>query len=79
MGPAFCYTLCITGLPNAGNAKDQMTPAARLQAAIDILGIASDQPLERLAKAFWRERRYAGGGDRRAVGEMLFAIARNRA
>ena len=56
-----------------------MTPAARLQAAIDILGIASDQPLERLAKAFWRERRYAGGGDRRAVGEMLFAIARGRA
>ncbi len=56
-----------------------MTPAARLQAAIDILGIASDQPLERLAKAFWRERRYAGGGDRRAVGEMLFTIARNRA
>lgn len=59
-----------------------MTPAARLQAAIEILeavitaaregGAAADTLVQR----YFQTRRYAGGGDRRAVRELVFGAIR---
>jgi 16S rRNA (cytosine967-C5)-methyltransferase len=58
-----------------------MTPAARTQAAIDILaGLAgTQQPVDRYLKDFFRARRYAGSKDRRAVSELVFEVMRHRA
>ncbi len=59
-----------------------MTPAARLQAAIEVLdevvaaasggGAAADTLLQR----YFQTRRYAGSGDRRAVRELAYAAIR---
>ncbi|NIJ07055.1 16S rRNA (cytosine967-C5)-methyltransferase [Sphingomonas vulcanisoli] len=59
-----------------------MTPAARLQAAIEIVdavigaaragGAAADTLIQR----YFRERRYAGSKDRRAVRELVYAAIR---
>ena len=48
-----------------------MTPAARVQMAIEILdGLESTaQPTDRFLKAWFRTRRFAGSGDRRAIAE----------
>jgi 16S rRNA (cytosine967-C5)-methyltransferase len=58
-----------------------MTPAARLQAAIDILaGLEqTQQPVDRYLRDFFKARRYAGSKDRRAIGERVFDILRHRA
>jgi 16S rRNA (cytosine967-C5)-methyltransferase len=58
-----------------------MTPAARLQAAIDILAALeqSQQPVDRYLKDFFRTRRYAGSKDRRAITERVYDIYRQRA
>jgi 16S rRNA (cytosine967-C5)-methyltransferase len=58
-----------------------MTPAARTQAAIDILAglAATQQPVDRYLKDFFRARRYAGSKDRRAIGECVFEAIRRRA
>lgn len=58
-----------------------MTPAARLQMTIEILAAmeATRQPLDRFLKHWFRQRRFAGSGDRRAIAETLFAIQRSRA
>lgn len=58
-----------------------MTPAARLQAVIDILDAmqATSQPLDRFLRDWFRARRYAGSKDRRAIGERIFTIQRHRA
>ena len=58
-----------------------MTPAARLQAAIDILaGLEqTQQPVDRYLKDFFKARRYAGSKDRRAIGERVFEVLRHRA
>ena len=58
-----------------------MTPAARLQMAIDILeGLATTgQPTDRFLKAWFRGRRFAGSGDRRAIAERVFSVQRHRA
>lgn len=60
-----------------------MTPAARLQAAIELLdgiiaaarqgGAAADTLIQR----YFRERRYAGSGDRRAVRELVYRAIRS--
>ncbi len=57
-----------------------MKPAARLQAAIDILSALekTDQPADRLIRAYFRERRYAGSKDRAAVAERVFSVLRHR-
>ncbi len=57
-----------------------MTPAARIQSAIDILAALekTDQPADRLIKEYFRARRYAGSKDRAAVAERAFAILRHR-
>ena len=58
-----------------------MTPAARLQAAIDILAALeqSQQPVDRYLKDFFRARRYAGSKDRRAITERVYDLYRHRA
>jgi len=58
-----------------------MTPAARIQAAIDILtGLEqTQQPVDRYLKDFFKARRYAGSKDRRAISERVFDILRHRA
>ena len=57
-----------------------MTPSARLQAAIDILagldGVTA--PADRFIKEWFRERRFAGSGDRRDIAELVYRILRQR-
>ena len=58
-----------------------MTPAARIQAAIDILETlaSTDQPLDRLLRDWFRTRRYAGSKDRAAIAARVYATQRHRA
>jgi 16S rRNA (cytosine967-C5)-methyltransferase len=59
-----------------------MTPAARIQAAIELLDavIAAAReggaPADRLIADYFRARRYAGSKDRRAVRELVYAAIR---
>ena len=59
-----------------------MTPAARLQAAVEILdeviGSARDDgpPADIIVTRYFKTRRYAGSGDRRAVRELVFRAIR---
>src|SRR5436190_1988022 len=62
-----------------------MTPAARLQAAIEILDevIASARedgpPADSIVTRYFKHRRYAGSKDRRAVRELVFRAIRRTA
>jgi len=60
-----------------------MTPAARLQAVIEILGgldARSDGgPAEQVVNDYLRQRRYIGSKDRRAVTAMTYDLLRHRA
>lgn len=58
-----------------------MRPAARIQAAIEILdGLnASRLPADRFIREFFRARRYAGSKDRAAVTERVYDVFRHRA
>jgi 16S rRNA (cytosine967-C5)-methyltransferase len=58
-----------------------MTPAARLQMAIEILeGLnKTAQPMDRFLSAWFRIRRFAGSKDRRAIAEQVFSLSRARA
>jgi 16S rRNA (cytosine967-C5)-methyltransferase len=62
-----------------------MTPAARLQAAIEILDfvIASARddgpPADSIVSRYFKTRRYAGSKDRRAVRELVFRAIRRTA
>ena len=59
-----------------------MTPAARLQAAIEILdevvasARADGPPADAIVSHYFRSRRYAGSKDRRAVRELAFSAIR---
>ncbi len=59
-----------------------MTPAARVQAAIELLDQVIDgarnkgAPADRLISAYFKERRYAGSKDRRAVRELVYRAVR---
>ncbi|MXO73748.1 RsmB/NOP family class I SAM-dependent RNA methyltransferase [Altererythrobacter aerius] len=59
-----------------------MTPAARVQAAIELLdaviAAARDRgaPADRLISDYFRQRRYAGSKDRRAVRELVYDAVR---
>ena len=59
-----------------------MTPAARVQAAIEILDevIASARddgpPADAIVTRYFKTRRYAGSKDRRAVRELVFRAIR---
>src|SRR3954469_11726973 len=62
-----------------------MTPAARLQAAIEVLdaAIASARddgpPADSIVTRYFKQRRYAGSKDRRAVRELVFRAIRRSA
>src|SRR4051794_30612142 len=62
-----------------------MTPAARLQAAIEVLDevIASTRedgpPADSIVTRYFKHRRYAGSKDRRAVRELVFRAIRRAA
>src|ERR1700759_5183433 len=58
-----------------------MTPPARLQMAIEILEAleTTAQPTDRFLKAWFRTRRFAGSGDRRAIADRAFSAQRHRA
>src|ERR1700745_3364660 len=59
-----------------------MTPAARVQAAIEVLDRAiagackTGPPADRIVSDWFRARRYAGSGDRRAVRDLAYAAIR---
>lgn len=59
-----------------------MTPAARVQAAIELLDAiiaaarSEGAPADRLIADYFRARRYAGSKDRRAVRELVYAAIR---
>jgi 16S rRNA (cytosine967-C5)-methyltransferase len=57
-----------------------MTPAARIQAVIDILGELekTNQPVDRHLRDWGRTHRFAGSKDRAAIGERIYAIQRRR-
>lgn len=58
-----------------------MTPAARIQAAIDVLAALDEtaQPADRYLREWFRARRYAGSKDRAAVGGRVYDVLRRRA
>jgi 16S rRNA (cytosine967-C5)-methyltransferase len=58
-----------------------VTPAARLQAAIELLAEMQNttSPADRVSAAFFRARRYMGGQDRRDVIERTYRVLRRRA
>jgi 16S rRNA (cytosine967-C5)-methyltransferase len=55
-----------------------MTPAGRLQAAIDLLAaIESDpRPADAVANEFFRARRFIGASDRRAISDRVWTVLR---
>lgn len=59
-----------------------MTPAARVQAAIDILDLviaaarSNGAPADRIIAEWFKARRFAGSGDRRAVRELVYSAIR---
>ncbi|BCK74724.1 tRNA/rRNA cytosine-C5-methylase Nol1/Nop2/Sun [Acetobacter aceti NRIC 0242] len=56
-----------------------MTPSARLAAAIDLLtamDAAPRRPADATANSFFRERRFIGGGDRRAISAIVWDVLR---
>ncbi len=58
-----------------------MTPAARIQAAIELLDaiLGSEAPADASVAAYLRHRRFIGAGDRREVVERAYAILRRLA
>ena len=62
-----------------------MTPAARLQAAIEVLdeviasASADGPPADAIVTRYFKHRRYAGSKDRRAVRELVFRAIRRAA
>lgn len=63
-----------------------MRPGGRIQAVIDLLQRIEtpgdgkdDTPADVVVSGYVRGRRYIGGGDRRFIGNTVFAILRNRA
>ncbi|QNT78688.1 RsmB/NOP family class I SAM-dependent RNA methyltransferase [Entomobacter blattae] len=56
-----------------------MTPAARLAASIELLSevMSFQRPADAVANNFFRDRRYIGGGDRRAISARIWDILRH--
>jgi 16S rRNA (cytosine967-C5)-methyltransferase len=58
-----------------------VTPQARLGSAIDLLEAieaAPARPADAVANGFFRERRFIGSGDRRAVSDRVWRVLRSR-
>src|SRR5215510_7509682 len=58
-----------------------MTPAARLQAAIEIIDAlnATEHPADKFLRDWFASRRYAGSKDRAAIAERVYNVLRHRA
>lgn len=58
-----------------------MTPAARIQAAVELLRAlaSSTAPADVVVGRFVRERRYIGAQDRRTLVDLVYAVLRHRA
>src|SRR5712675_1007127 len=58
-----------------------MTPAARIQSAIEVLTALDETrlPADRFLRDWFRARRYAGSKDRAAVGQLVYDVLRHRA
>lgn len=58
-----------------------MTPSARLSAAIEVLGVMETQhrPASLALKDWGQSHRFAGSGDRAAIGTLIFDTMRRRA
>jgi 16S rRNA (cytosine967-C5)-methyltransferase len=58
-----------------------MTPGARIQAAIELIGTISDgrQPADDVVGGYFRRHRFAGVKDRAAIAETIYAVLRHRA
>ncbi len=75
-----------TARNDGGVALDQskasyLTPSARLLAAIELLeeiASAGRRPADAVANNFFRERRFIGSGDRRAVSDRVWGVLRSR-
>jgi 16S rRNA (cytosine967-C5)-methyltransferase len=59
---------------------DPMNPAARIEAAIELLEAVdnSGRPADATANDFFRARRFIGSGDRRAVSDRAWNVLRHR-
>ncbi|MEQ9641093.1 MAG: RsmB/NOP family class I SAM-dependent RNA methyltransferase [Alphaproteobacteria bacterium] len=57
-----------------------MTPGARIEAALQALATigTSSRNVDTVLRDFFRGRRYAGSGDRRAVTELVYEVLRHR-
>ena len=57
-----------------------MTPAARIQSAIEILSALDETrlPADRFLRDWFRARRYAGSKDRAAVAQTVYDVLRHR-
>ena len=56
-----------------------VTPGARVAATIELLDeivSQAERPADLVANAYFRARRYIGGGDRRAVSDRVWGILR---
>ena len=58
-----------------------MTPAARVQAAIELCAAICDgeSAADATIEGYFRHRRYAGAKDRRAISDQVYAVLRRRA
>ncbi|NIA70331.1 RsmB/NOP family class I SAM-dependent RNA methyltransferase [Pelagibius litoralis] len=58
-----------------------MTPAARIQAVIEVVGQLDQaaRPAEQTVSDYYRQRRYIGSKDRRAISALTYAVLRHRA
>jgi len=58
-----------------------MTPAARLQASIELLDevLGTDRAADGVISAYFRTRRFIGAGDRRSVSDQVWRVLRHRA
>ena len=58
-----------------------MTPAARVAAAIEVLGLieALNRPADKVVERWFRDHRFAGSKDRAAINEIVYGVLRRRA
>jgi 16S rRNA (cytosine967-C5)-methyltransferase len=58
-----------------------MTPPARLAAAIELLGLATQPgaPADQATSDYFSSRRYIGAKDRRAIADLVYGVIRRRA
>ena len=56
-----------------------MTPAARVAAVMEVLGVAlpGSLPAEQVLAAYLRRRRYIGSKDRRAITQRFYSLLRS--